>query len=377
MTEWRELGLVLLGLYTLESAFLLSVGTLAFVQWRAATRIEVASARGRRDFPRFGPLVPWGRRLLASEWPCTLSPWGIQQGALGCLTEAMSSPGEGRSLRFEDIQAIRVESATLFINGSRFARLATSGEARRFGSRLQPLRGTALEAREALIRTWIASRLDAEAVERRLADFNRFARPFALVCTAQCVVLGVVILAMLLDPGMFLRLWKVVLGLWGLLLLPHTVLFLRCHRRFRRDHKAERIQALAMNLLAPVASVFAHVHLSEKLVEEFEPIAVAMAVASGRDRRGLARLALGRERTSGAGSGRTADWFADTVHTQLRELLSRRGDTLGGLLAPPASRHPDARTYCPRCHDQFVVAAGHCPRCEPVTLVSFSGQTEY
>ncbi|HZM15108.1 MAG TPA: hypothetical protein VFE28_03825 [Candidatus Krumholzibacteria bacterium] len=371
MTEWREVGLVLLGLYTLEGAFLLSAGAVVFVQWWSGVRIELPSAGGRRDFPRFGPFVPWGRRWLATEWPCSLSPTGIQPGSLAGCSEALSTSCLGDSLRFEDIESMRVEASTLVVNGSHFARFVTSGEARRFASHLQQLRGAPLAARKALIHTWVASRLDAEAVQRRVADFTRLARPLAMVCTAQGFVLGAVIANMLFDPDLLLRTWKVALCLWVLLLVPHTALFLRCHRRFRPEYRAERIQALVTNLLAPVASVFAHVHLSEKIVEEFEPIAVAMAVASPREVRALARLALGAQRSSPAGAG-TAVWFAHTVHTRLREVLSRREDGLGESLATPPSRHPGARAYCPRCHDQFVVASGDCPRCEPLQLVAFS-----
>ena len=371
MIEWREIGLVLLGLYTLECAFLLSAGAVAFVQWWSSPRIELPSAGGRRDFPRFGPFIPWGRRWLATEWPSALSPTGIQVGSLAGCTETFSTPCPGRSLRFEDIESVRVDASSLFLNGSRFARFATSGEARRFASHLQRLRGTPLGEREALIHSWVASRLDAEAVQRRLADFTRLARPLAMVCTAQGLVLGVVIAQMLFEPALLLRTWKVALGLWVLLLVPHTALFLRCHRHFRPQYKAERVQALCTNLLAPVASVFAQVHLSEKIVEEVEPIAVAMVVAGARDVRVLARFAVAAPESSPTGGG-TAAWFAHTMHTQLREVLSRREETRGESLATPPSRHPGARAYCPRCHDQFVVAGGDCPRCEPLQLVAFS-----
>lgn len=65
-------------------------------------------------------------------------------------------------------------------------------------------------------------------------------------------------------------------------------------------------------------------------------------------------------------------WFRNKLLKQLNSLL-RRLEIDPLELLRPAEPLSDSRSYCPRCHNQFVLDVGACPDCDGLPLAAYVG----
>jgi len=66
--------------------------------------------------------------------------------------------------------------------------------------------------------------------------------------------------------------------------------------------------------------------------------------------------------------GGLAAWFWVELLRAAEQCVRRLGIEPADLLRTPAADSAAARSYCPRCHGQFVLEAGECSECEGVRL---------
>jgi hypothetical protein len=362
MVEWREIGLVLIALYLLECVFWLRAGLVAFVSGFGAARATVSSETGVRSFPDFGPWVPFGLRFKVQQWPVMVSPTGIQQGSPFLLVRSLQVRPFGRSVRFEEITSIAADNRDLLVNGESFAHFADHASARRFAARLQAIRKLPERERAHEINAWLAERLDPQHVATKWSEFRRRTRGIRVISTLQFVVLVLTVPTLLWMLVAVSQIWLLLLEVWVGLLVLHSILFVRAHRALYPGATGSLIQSLVLHTLVPVTVTRASIHLSEKVLIDHEPLAVAKLLAGATEFRTLARHVLGGvTQPSRLGQSEISHWFAEHfTATAERLLLELPHDQ---VFAMPEQRDADGLTYCPRCHEQYVVSEGCCQTC--------------
>ncbi|HEX4932517.1 MAG TPA: hypothetical protein VFV33_05005, partial [Gemmatimonadaceae bacterium] len=126
--------------------------------------------------------------------------------------------------------------------------------------------------------------------------------------------------------------------------------------------------------LSPPAATAAHLALTKPLLLRYHPIEVADSLCQDESFRGFA---LSEWRRIGftqapAMEGVSPDAAVEGPERRerqaLQELIEARlgSDALSHL--PPPGRSPGARSYCPRCHAQYIMRSGDCTDCVGVPL---------
>jgi hypothetical protein len=151
------------------------------------------------------------------------------------------------------------------------------------------------------------------------------------------------------------------------------------HRGIFPEQGHERGQRIAMMLFVPTAAMRAPATLSRNLLGSYHPFAVASVLCPPETFRGLAQTTLlslnHAAQPSLAADGTSGDaisvWFYARMLRHLCNVVRKKGLDPTELLRPPTP-DPDALSYCPRCHAQFVVASGVCRDCRNVALIGFA-----
>ena len=64
-------------------------------------------------------------------------------------------------------------------------------------------------------------------------------------------------------------------------------------------------------------------------------------------------------------------WYRDTLVRLATDKLGLKDTEKDAMLGAPAPNDANVRTYCPRCHSQFLLDGGQCPDCPGIGLVRF------
>ena len=150
----------------------------------------------------------------------------------------------------------------------------------------------------------------------------------------------------------------------------HSVLYPSCVK--------ERRKRCAMMVLSPATAMRAPSTLSRNMFASFHPVAVAAVLCARQTFLEFARpffLDLHSAPTEScaadSASFRTEQWFRDHLGSQLLGVLHSVGVEVAELVKAPLP-DPDARSYCPRCHSQFVLENGTCKDCGGLQLKPFN-----
>jgi hypothetical protein len=173
-----------------------------------------------------------------------------------------------------------------------------------------------------------------------------------------------------------------ILG-WPLLLLGLAVSVTGTALAFRKANHAlyprktyERTWRQIQVSSFPISAMRAHDYLARPLLAGFHPLAAARVLLdeeafrafSGRVVRDLARP-IGPVLPGAPEEARTAEAEFRAMHlAAVEDFLRREGADPSAFLAPPAARDSSSRSYCPRCHAQFVKEAGKCADCGGMEL---------
>lgn len=378
MSDSAVLFLILAAIYLSECCAWARRGVVAFLAplGRRARPARPSTALGNaRGGLVFGnPLPPLGFLALCEPWPVALSPGGVCAGDGGAASAGAAGAGASGEafLRFDQIAGAEAPGNDLLVNGRLVARLGSERAARALAGLVREAASLPPREREEKLRGALEASLDPEKVSGRLDAYRRRTRSLRVLCNALFVHLFALAPAAVLAHG--LARWWIPLLLGALALAAAiVVVFRRAHLALYADGAGERRLHMLVMLLSPPAAVRAHDALARDLLAGFHPLAAAAVLCPPGPFVDLARRALldarrpPREEDSGDERAARA-WYGERLRDSLERLVRGTGARLEDVLAPPARRDAQARSYCPRCHCQYLAPSGECPDCGGLQL---------
>jgi hypothetical protein len=308
--------------------------------------------------------LPWATAWVCEPWPLAIGPEGV------CLPRGPAS----RFVAFEAVRSARGEDREVRSDGMCLAETASPEHARRLAATLAEIAGAAPGDRPQLVEDKLRASTDLDAVAARVAELRKLGRPLR----AASVVFFVYVFGLgpLLYYGPFSS-WRVVwsylacLPVFWLLTIAE---YLACRRALLEEPRGRRWQHAAMLVLSPGAAMRAAESLFRPGLAEFHPLAVAAALSSRRATMAMAKAALleldnplPSDLPDDPAARRVDWWFRERLLENFRRALGRIAIDAAALAAPPAPLE-DARSFCPRCHNQFVAPAGTCRDCGGMPL---------
>lgn len=392
MSDHEQLLLVIAVIYLSDCAFWASRCAVVFRDAFLAGKYRLAHASTLLGSDRGGivwrnPLPPFGITLVCPDRPISLTPdHAYAYTSASALFGGRPDHG-GRIVALDQVKSVRVDGKDVLVNGGPFVRADSHAQARRLASTLDRIAGQPKAKRAAAIEAGIESSLDTAAVEARLAQYVQVSSNIRLVCTCLFLVLFLA-LPWIVLRDLLAGYWKPLLAALVLCVMLIAVLYWRAHRVLYPEDRGDRASGLAMLLLVPPAAVRACDGLARNLVAGYDILAVARVVC---DRESFARLAgrVLRDLTYPArpvcpegGFDSDPDTESERIATEASHragllghylrFLEREGESVDALLGAPAPEE-GALSYCPRCHEQFLLPGVECTACGGIPLVAFPG----
>lgn len=379
MTEAQTLYLVLALVYLSECVLWLPRGAVAFRargggRFRPANSLEWAA----NDAGGFvlGPPLPPLDFLVGCGAPISFSPRGIASEAPRRL--GLAPPAPPRFVAYDAIEGVLADGPHVVVNGERFVRALTPGQARRLAGRILRLAEADLPRREALLREDAEKSCDPGPVLALVERFERGTLPLAVA--SNLLFLAVFVLTPLSTRFLpLLRTWPIFALLIVASAAAAVVAFRRAHRAFHPEPeaRAERRKLSFVLAISPPAAMRARDACARDLVADADPLGAAAALLPAEEFPAFAARAWRDLRfPSPAGEGGSADaraavaWHRALLLERTAALLRARGLDPEALAAPPDRAGADDRSYCPRCRALFALAEGRCDDCGGVALVS-------
>lgn len=346
-----ELILALAGLYALQCLCWLPGGATIFVRGFGPRAWLVSDGPGWRIVHPF----PWRATLQGSR-----PPWSLRDGRLeGWPGQSWLAGGirgdHGALLDASLLAGAEARGPWVRIAGRKLARAFTPEQAERWAAWL---RAAAASQDPAALEDALAEGVKADLSLERCAEEHR---RLQTATGALRRVLGLYALAVFvgLPAGVVLRGAEPVL-LYGLpaVVLLHAIallLYLLAHRELHPDAGPDRVEAAFSAAFYPPLLLASYHQLCVSALGGFHPAALAACFLPRSQARAFLRAELHR----GAGT-RDPGALERRALWHLAEELDGSRDA---LLAPPCRVDPHARSYCPVCHAEYVVAAGACSDC--------------
>ncbi len=325
---------------------------------------------------------PLARCFVCELWPIVLSPEGI------CLPGGMriSSGGESTChVAFDAIVgAIVVAGKEVRIQDGAVAQCASEEQAGRLAAMLKESAVASQADRGRIIGEHLDRWTDAAAAAERFAELKR------LIAPLRTSGFTLFVLAFILGPALYYSLWPLsslaviiyfvmAFSTWMLTVWDYAA----CRKRLLGEKFSERFRHVGMLLLSPASAMRSSEVLLRNGLAEFHPLAVASALCTQDRFSELARpmiLALEHpkpdEVLGDPVACRIDAWFRKKLLKRLYSLLCRVKIDPAELLRP-AEPLCDSRSYCPRCHNQFVLTEGTCPDCGGLALAAYPGNSQW
>jgi hypothetical protein len=327
-----------------------------------------------------GNLFPWGSSTIAQFWPISLSASGICSWVPRPIGPDGPPEQPRRYVRFLDINSVTVESTQVHINDRLFVTTASAELARFVAATITRLARLSAQQREAEITSLLTELLDHERVTTRFREATRLSLGLAVACTGLFAYLFVMI-PTVLALGLPLQLWR---GLLIYILLWVLTAYLYVDAAWQLLPGTRVMGRVGFMLIAPADAMHARRIILSDVLSRYHPLAIARALcppAVYRDLAGQifrdllhptpadpdARLLPEDDPKSEAEARVTLAWFAERLTQALRTNFTQAGIDEAEVTRQPVPDEPAARTWCPRCHDQYILESGVCSRCQ-VTL---------
>lgn len=352
--------------------------------WHRAPRFHFTAALGgRRTTVRYGTWSvfsawPTAWRLRVSDVPVALSVDGIANLPVGAAARPSPMPLTRLAWRWSEVREIAEKGNWLLINGQRFA----------------PVTGhvsvATLRALAAAAPTDRARRLDV-LLQRGLRPtrLRRLHRVLtgrtAWVASANLITFLILAIASIYatagGPGwvgdrsaaMLVRLAPWLAGYIGLLHLAALVTAWRAGRKLTRVGGPKAGEVLGTPTFVPPQALQLRATLADRLWPAMHPLAPALAFAGPDDRAKVAfnvltdlHWPLPQADDATTLAGQIAQAHRRRLLPLIEQALRRAGLEPASLVAAPRAEDSRCCAYCPRCHDQFILAAGRCPHGIPL-----------
>lgn len=210
--------------------------------------------------------------------------------------------------------------------------------------------------------------LDVAPAAERVSTCRRvIAQPMRAECILAVHLYAVVPLVWGLIG--IVRSWPYLLGGTVVLQALTVIAFYRAHRTLYSSDRSERWWKVLPLLLAPPAATASHLVLTKELLRDVHPLAAASALCDEDHFRELAIPYLRRSEFPIDGSE-----ALEPRRRAIRGIVADRLGPIEELIAEPARRTEEARSYCPRCLSEYSESVGRCVECPGVELRAFAGR---
>ena len=375
MTEGQTLLLILILLYLSDGLIWVKRESVAFVSsWDGRWRLRVppswlGNANGGILF--LSPVPPAGRIFLSHLLPISISPSGICAYNLQTLPSEARSPAQtGQFLPFNKINTAATDGVYLIVNNERFAKCATSRQAKTLAQLIRELVKTATSKRERVVRAWLQKQFAVKDAEARLQEGQALIEPVQELSLILFLFLYFFTPALVSVFGL-MPLIIPVAAVMVILAVLTGIMFYRAHKRLFPTEGSERFENVVKMILCPPVSIRAADILTRNLLAEYSPIVLARVL--GSDEQQFVRAFVLdlqhplKHEVSDETAEQTMRWAVDAQLGISLDYLKPED------LQSPAVRERDSISYCPRCRCQYVVSDAECPDCPGVELVAFDG----
>jgi hypothetical protein len=318
------------------------------------------------------PAPPAGRIFLSHLLPISISPSGICAYNLQTLPSEARSPAQtGQYLPFSQIKTAATEGVYLLVNNEKFAKCATTKQAKALAQVIRELSKTGTSKRERVVRAWLQKQFAFDEAAARLEEGRTIIEPVQELGLILFLFLFVFTPALMSTFGLMPLIIPVAVVMVILAVLI-GIMFYRAHKRLFPSEGTERYENLVKMILCPPVSIRAADVLTRNLLAEYSPIVLASVLTGAGEQQFVRAFVLDlqhplKHEVADETAQQTMRWAVDE---QLKICLQGRYLKPEDLLAP-GGREPDSISYCPRCRCQYVVSATDCPDCPGVELVAF------
>ncbi len=374
--EGETLLFILVLLYLSECLIWVKRESVVFVSasgksWRLVRPSAwLGNARGGLLF--LNPLPPGGRVFLSHLSPVSLSPSGVCAFNLQTLHFEGRSPDQtGEFLPFGKIKDAGVDGSYLTINNQRFARCATTKQARSLAQLIDAMAKASPSKREAMARGWISNQFAAKDAMLLLKKSNALIKPIRSLSLILFLFLFVFTPVLGSIVGLMILIIPVAVVMIALAVVI-AIIFHRAHKKLYPSESSERFESFVKMILCPPVAIRAADVLTKNLLADFSPIVLARMLRATGEAQFVRGMILDlkhpiKHELSDAKAVEALTWTTDE---QLKACLTETKLEWKELIAP-AQREDNSRSYCPRCLCQFVVADDECSDCPGVKLVAF------
>ncbi len=320
---------------------------------------------------------PLARCFLAESWPIAVSPQGI------AFSEATLAAADGKAvyhLPFDAVTgAIEAVEKEVRVNGGAIAVCSSPAQAGRLAAMLAEVAAAGESDRGKVIGSHLDRWTDYTAAAERFAELKKLS---ATLRSSACMLF---VLGFGLGPALYFSPWPLrwpfvfayfalLFSTWMLTLWDYGA----CRKELFGEKFSARFRHVGMLFLSPASAMRSPESLLRHGLAAFHPLAIAAALCTKSRCAALAGpmlLALEHPKPGEIPEGAEAccidAWFRKKLRKRLDSLL-RRVEIDPAELLQPAAPLGDSHSYCPRCRNQYVLAAGTCPDCGGLALVAYA-----
>lgn len=375
MTDGQTLLLVLILVYLSDCLIWMKRESVAFVSsWGGRWRLTVppswlGNAKGGLLF--LNPAPPAGRIFTSHLLPISISPSGICAYNLQTLpTEARSPAQTGQYLSFNQIKKAATDGVYLVVNDEKFAKCATSQQAKMLAGIIMELSKTATSKRERVVRAWLERQFALDQASLRLEEGKATVGAiqelsvilFLFLYVFAPVLMSVFgVLPLIIPVGVVMVILAVLTG----------IMFYRAHKRLFPGEGSERFEHLVKMILCPPVAIRAADLLTRNLLADYSPVVLASVLAGAGEQQFVRAFVLDLQHPL------KHEVVDETAEQTVRWSVAAQLDLCLRFLKPeellaPSQREEGSISYCPRCRCQYVVSETDCPDCPGVELVAFN-----
>ena len=386
MNDQYELLLVLAVLYLMECCLWIPLDSIALGRgglgrWKVIHPSPLW-ARRNRGLIFMNPLPPLGTTFIAHPWPLSLTSTSMYSYVSLQLNPGPRPERLSSLIDFADVADLQTQSREILADGQVLAQFSTDAQAMRFAALLENLARVPAAKRQSRITAALQGALDVEGARAKIDRFYQATILLRFFCHAL-FLFAFILLPLIVAMHEF--------GRFGLPLLESAVLcwfsLLICyyfaHRELKPGAVGARRKSLAKLCVMPTAAIRACDFLGLDLLSEYDPLAIAAAIAKPKLLKDLASdvlhdLYFPRLPVCPSTSPQAAEieqTFREQLIQQLEEMLNRQDISPDELMtvAPPSD--PAHASYCPRCQAQYLISEGTCQDCGDRPLVRFEPET--
>ena len=313
--------------------------------------------------------------------PVSISPRGVLAFTAAATNPAGRAGDAGPYVRFSETASFDCDGRDVRAGRKRLVRCGTPEAAAKLARMLEGLRRAGEADREEMVRHALDASLDATAIRERVEEWRKAVRPVRIWANVLVVSVFAGWPAVAMTVGLFLT-WPALVAALAACMVGTAVTFRRANHALYPAKTTERTQRQAQVSVVPMSAMRAHDYLARPLLAGFHPLAVAKVLLveadftalAGRVVRDLA-MPVGPVLPGESAEVREAEESFRAAHrAAVGDFLGREGHDPAAFMAPPAARDASSRSYCPRCHAQFVTEGGKCADCGGMTLKPMKGE---